>query len=124
MKISFAYFIWLLSLKLKDLKFQYFLNKPSNIQWKILKKYLKNNKNTIYGRKYNFKNIASIEEFQKNVPIVKYSDIKNYVDNLKEGESRVISGDILTGEKIDSDKIENLNITELFKLSVDDEKKK
>ena len=59
MKISFAYFIWLLSLKLKDLKFQYFLNKPSNIQWKILKKYLKNNKNTIYDKKLYIKIVGN-----------------------------------------------------------------
>ncbi len=93
MKTSIGYFIWLLSLKLDNLKFKYSLNKPENSQWKILKKYLKNNKNTLYGKKYNFKYIRSIEEFQRNVPIVKYSDIKNYVDNLKEGKKNILSYD-------------------------------
>ena len=37
MKNSIAYKIWLLSLKIEDLRFRYFLKKPQDVQLNILK---------------------------------------------------------------------------------------
>ena len=91
MNISFAHFIWLLSLKIDDFKFKYFLDKPQVIQEKILKKYLKDNRNTKYGKKYKFSKIKSVHEFQKHVPIVEYDDIKHYIDDIKFGKKNVLS---------------------------------
>ena len=91
MNISLAHFIWLLSLKIDDFKFKYFLNKPQVIQEKILKKYLKDNRNTKYGKKYKFSKIKSVHEFQKHVPIVEYDDIKHYIDDIKFGKKNVLS---------------------------------
>ena len=65
MKISLAHFIWLLSLKIDDFKYKYFLKKPQVVQEKILKEYLKKNKNTKYGKKYNFSKIDQSKNFKK-----------------------------------------------------------
>ena len=86
MNISLAHFIWLLSLKIDDFKFKYYLNKPQVIQDKILKKYLKDNRNTKYGKKYKFSKIKSVDEFQKHVPIVEYHE------NISEGLKKNIFG--------------------------------
>ena len=91
MKSSIAYKIWLLSLKVKDFRFRYFLKKPQYVQLNILKKYLNDNKNTSYGKRYSFSKIKSIKDFQDNIPIIKFSDIQHYIDDLSEGVSNVLS---------------------------------
>ena len=91
MKNSIAYKIWLLSLKIEDLRFRYFLKKPQDVQLNILKKYLNDNKNTSYGKRYSFSKIKSIKDFQDNIPIIKFSDIQHYIDDLSEGVSNVLS---------------------------------
>ena len=37
-------------------------------------KILENNKNSLYGKKYNFKKIKTIQDSQKEVPLTKYED--------------------------------------------------
>lgn len=66
---------------------------PLKAQNKVLSKIIKRNKNTIYGNKYNFNKIKSISEFQKNVPIITYPDIKRYVDFMRNGKRNVLVRD-------------------------------
>jgi hypothetical protein len=40
---------------------------------------IKKNKKTLYGNKYNFSTIQSIQDFQKQVPIVQYNDIESHI---------------------------------------------
>ncbi len=46
--------------------------------------------NTLYGKKYNFENIQSIQDFQKNVPLTQYSDYKEYIDLSMKGEKNIL----------------------------------
>ena len=84
MKISLAHFIWLLSLKIDDFKYKYFLKKPQVVQEKILKEYLKKNKNTKYGKKYNYSKIDSVKEFQKKVPLIENDNLKKCLYGIEE----------------------------------------
>ena len=110
MKASLAYYIWLNSLKKYDDEFANCINNPHHAQEKILKKYLKNNSNTYYGEKYNFSKIDSIEKFQKQVPIINYSDIKDLIDKISNGGEKVISNDkiLFFEETTGMDKISKL----------------
>lgn len=65
------------------------------IQENKLKEILKNNKDTLYGKKYNFDKIKTIQEFQKEVPLTKYEDYLSYIEKIKMGEEN-----ILTHEKV------------------------
>ena len=47
------------------------------IQENKLKEILENNKDTLYGKKYNFDKIKTIQDFQKEVPLTKYRKNKN-----------------------------------------------
>lgn len=69
---------------------------PMEINEKLLFKILKDNANTEYGKKYGFKDIKSIEEYQQKVPVIEYSDIENYIERMKNGEK-----DILTAYSFD-----------------------
>lgn len=49
---------------------------------KLLLKIIKNNKNSEFGKKYNFQNINSIKEFKKNVPLSAYEDYEPYIKRM------------------------------------------
>ena len=58
---------------------------PSATQEKLLKNIIQNNKNSAYGKKYNFKNIKSFGNFQRDLPITTYEDVIEYVEAALEG---------------------------------------
>ncbi len=60
-----------------------------------LKSIIQNNKNTVYGKKFNFKNINSYDDFKNDVPLTDYEDYIPYIENIKKGE-----GGILTQEDV------------------------
>lgn len=65
---------------MKDKKLTQFfndLNHLSLINTNNLMKIIKDNKNTAYGKKNAFKNISSVLEYQKKVPISSYEDYKD-----------------------------------------------
>lgn len=55
---------------------------PMKAQEKTLKKILKRNKNCELGKKYNFSDIKTIEDYQKMVPLSTYDDYAPYVDRM------------------------------------------
>ena len=67
----------------------------TNIDNNKLKEILENNKNSLYGKKYNFNEIKTIEDFQREVPLTTYEDYLAYIEKIKNGEEH-----ILTYEKV------------------------
>ncbi len=61
---------------------EHFTKDPLKAQKNTLKKILSRNKNCEIGRKYNFKDINSIEEFQQKVPLSTYEDYEPYVERM------------------------------------------
>ena len=55
---------------------------PMKAQEKTLKKILSKNKNCELGKKFNFKEIKSIEDYQKMVPLSTYDDYAPYVERI------------------------------------------
>ena len=51
----------------------------SNVQEKLLMEILNNNKNTVYGREYNFESIKSSKDFMQAHPLTTKSHYKEYV---------------------------------------------
>lgn len=66
---------------------------PVKAQKKVLFEYLRRNKNTEYGKKYNFNKIKSIENYQHLVPMSDCDTIYPYVEKMKKGEARVLVAD-------------------------------
>ena len=64
------------------------------ISEKNLMKLIKRNRNTEYGKKYNFNNIKSIKDYQKNVPFSNYGDYQDYIsETIKTGKQNLIVSD-------------------------------
>lgn len=73
------------------LKFKQDLKNPMRAQEQKLMEILDANQNTEYGKKYRFREIKSIKQFQEQVPIIEYRAIKDDVYRMARG-----SGNILT----------------------------
>ena len=74
-------------------EFRVALTNPLKIQTKILKEILKKNKNTNYGKLYNFSKIKTIEEYQNLVPVITYEDIIPFIQKIKDGEQNILTKD-------------------------------
>lgn len=65
---------------------------PMKTQKELLFKILQDNKDTEYGKKYNFADIKTIEDFQRNVPVSVYDDYAPYIEQMAEkGERDLIT---------------------------------
>ncbi len=65
-------------------------NSLSLRQWQWLKECLNDNKNTLYGKKYHFASISSMQAYQKTVPLIAYQDIRKYMDSISAGEQDIL----------------------------------
>lgn len=64
---------------------------PMKYNTELLMQILEDNKDTEYGKKYDFANIHSVEEFQKKVPVSRYDDYADYIWRMtEEGEKDLI----------------------------------
>lgn len=46
--------------------------------------------NTFFGKKYNFNKISTLKDFQNNVPIHCYDDLKSYIEKMLDGEKDIL----------------------------------
>lgn len=65
---------------------------------KLLRKIVKAGENCEYGRKYNFKNIKTIEDYRRNVPITTFKDYEPYINRMIENnEEQILTSTPLIG---------------------------
>ncbi|HEY1193294.1 GH3 auxin-responsive promoter family protein [Flavobacterium sp.] len=65
-------------------------NKPVQTQQYIFESLIKNAKNTEFGKDHHFNQIKTFEDFQKQVPVRDYEDLKPYVEKVVKGESDIL----------------------------------
>ncbi|MBQ6264417.1 MAG: GH3 auxin-responsive promoter family protein [Clostridia bacterium] len=70
---------------------------PEAENLQLLKKIIKKNKNTEYGRLHNFGDIKSPDDFRKNVPVSGYEDYAPYIERIKNGEKNVLVSSKILG---------------------------
>lgn len=68
----------------------HFTSIPVEIQEKILLQIMDENKDTEYGKKFNFKDVHSVRDFQEKVPLSTYDDYADYVERMLDGEKNLI----------------------------------
>ena len=62
-----------------------------DINLKLLKTIIDDNKNTEYGKKYNFSEIKTIDEYRKRVPLNNYDDYVEYIKKMYDGEKNILT---------------------------------
>ncbi|MBR1445819.1 MAG: GH3 auxin-responsive promoter family protein, partial [Alloprevotella sp.] len=60
------------------------------IQRGVLKKLLNQAANTAYGHQYAFDSIKSYEAFAKQCPLNSYEELKDYIDQMRHGQSNIL----------------------------------
>ncbi|NQU35150.1 MAG: GH3 auxin-responsive promoter family protein [Bacteroidetes bacterium] len=63
---------------------------PIDVQNEVFKKLISTAKDTEWGKKYDYKTINSVSDYQSRVPISSYEDIKPMVDRLRKGEQNIL----------------------------------
>ena len=71
-------------------KTQAWANKPIETQNEIFKSLISDAKETVFGKDHYFKKIKTVDDFQKNVPVRDYEDLKLYIDRVKQGEENIL----------------------------------
>ncbi len=75
-------------------RFEQSTKNPAAIQRELLLSIIKRNAATEYGRKYNFSSINSIEDYQRQVPVISYNDIKDDIDRITGvGEKNILTAE-------------------------------
>lgn len=69
---------------------QAWAKKPVETQEQIFKSLIRNAKNTQFGSDHHFDKIKTIHDFQKQVPVRDYEDLKPYIDKVRMGEKDIL----------------------------------
>ena len=64
---------------------------------KLLKKILRSNAKTEFGRLHGFAEIKNIEEYRKKVPISAYEDYAPFIERTKNGEKNILTSSKILG---------------------------
>lgn len=64
---------------------------PFGVNEKLLLSILSDNKDTEYGRRYDFEHITNYEEYKKNVPVITYYDIVDDINRMLNGEKNILT---------------------------------
>jgi len=88
-----AHWLWKTSARGSARRFRDALRDCRNAQRRYLMGLLRKNRNTLYGRRHSFGKIASVEEFQRSVPLTGYEDYGPYIDRISAGEKNVLTDD-------------------------------
>ncbi|PXY44934.1 GH3 auxin-responsive promoter family protein [Flavobacterium hydrophilum] len=64
--------------------------KPVETQLRVFKNLIESAKATEFGKDHHFDVITKIEDFQKNVPIRDYEDLKTYIEKVKTGQENIL----------------------------------
>lgn len=81
-------FSWLMKKRVHQIDL--FIKYPIEVQKEVLQSLVSTAKDTEYGKKYGFKDISSYEDFNKNVPLQDYDNLKLYVDRIIKNEQNLI----------------------------------
>ena len=63
---------------------------PVEVQERVFKKLIADASDTKFGKDHNFTSISSYQEFQKQVPVRDYEELRNYIDKMVAGEQDIL----------------------------------
>ncbi|WP_055069827.1 GH3 auxin-responsive promoter family protein [Clostridium massiliamazoniense] len=66
---------------------------PLTVNFNTLIEILKDNKTTEYGHIHKFQDISTIEDFKMMVPLSDYTNFKDYIDRMANGEKNLLLSD-------------------------------
>jgi len=77
-------------LKKRIHQIELFKKYPYEVQDEVFKKLISSAKDTEWGKKYDYRSISTIHDYNDRVPISSYEDIKPLIDRLRKGEQNIL----------------------------------
>lgn len=77
--------------KIKNYQKNKWVKNPIGTQAKVLRKLLKNSKNTIFAKDHNLEKVKTYKDLKKAVPIRDYEKFRPYVDRIAKGEKNILT---------------------------------
>ena len=75
----------------EHIKIFIYSKRANKMQETCIKRLMRKNKTTVYGKLNNFKDVKSIEDYQRIVPLSVYADYDDYVWRMANGEKGLIT---------------------------------
>ena len=88
MSVSNSIITW--QLKKRYPKIEYWMTHAHTVQKQCLLNLVDNAKNTVFGKKHDFKNIYNYEQFRANIPLHSYEDLFPYISKALQGEENML----------------------------------
>ncbi|NOU46754.1 MAG: GH3 auxin-responsive promoter family protein [Bacteroidales bacterium] len=79
---------WLMNKRIHQIEL--FIKYPHDVQAEWFNRLIYMGKTTEWGKKYDFKSIKDVRQFNERVPISTYEDLKPYIDRLRNGEQNIL----------------------------------
>src|SRR4051812_44031820 len=93
MSASFANAAWWLASAPAAIAFDAALADPAAAQDQILRRFLRSNANTAYGREHGFADIRSSEQFARRVPPRDYDELRPWIERIRLGEKNRLTAE-------------------------------
>ncbi len=75
---------------------RYATSRVKKQQFNVLKSILGKNVETEFGKQHQFLDVRSVEDFQRLIPLRDYADFAPYIDQIANGESAVLTSDLVS----------------------------
>lgn len=83
--------LWIALCAQESNRFLQEIERAGAVQEKILLNLLEKNQTSSFGRRYNFKDIKSVKDYQRMVPLSSYNDYEPYMNRIAGGEQNVLT---------------------------------
>jgi hypothetical protein len=88
-----ASFLISIKARLSAAPFKRAVEDPTAAQAQLLRSILERNKDTEYGKGYEFGRLKNLKDYQGNVPIIDYEDIRERIDRMTLAEKNILTAE-------------------------------
>ena len=79
---------WLIKKRIHQIEL--FVKYPHEVQNDLLEKLLNAGRQTEWGRRWNYDNIRTYEDYARNVPVQDYETLKPFIEEIRQGKQNVL----------------------------------
>lgn len=79
---------WFMKQRIQEV--EHFKRNPHEVQQQVFRELIESARSTEWGKKYEYKTIRSLKDYQSRVPVSTYDEIKPYIDRMMQGEQNIL----------------------------------
>src|SRR6187399_1042718 len=83
--------LWMLAGSRAHARFRRAWSDPRRAQEVLLRRFLRQNATTEYGRAHGYDRLRTVEEFRDAVPVVRYEHLEPWIERIRQGHPNVLT---------------------------------